>query len=389
MDGAAGLPLNERGGKTCLELAHTPNLDAMSRQSSLGLVRTIPAGMEPSSANACISAFGYDPTVYRLGRAAIEARSMGISIDKGEVVFRCNLVTVENGKMQDYSAGHISTEEAQQLIAALNESLGSDTVQFYPGLRYRHIAKIRGREDTLLAACTPPHDIPGRIVDEYMPRGEGSDLLRDLMNNSRNVLAEHPVNVERKSRGESPANMIWLFWGSSDEKDIPSFKQVYGLKAAVTSAVDVIMGLAQMMGMGVLEIPGVTDGLDNDFAGQVNGALEALDEYDLIIIHIEATDEAAHAGSIDEKIEAIQKIDSDVISRISVWGGDSLRVLIMPDHPTPIETRTHSPDPVPFMLWGEGFTANGATKFTEAEAVKTGLYIDPGYNIMSRLVGKG
>ena len=389
MDGASGLPLPERGGKTCLELAHTPNLDALAREGILGMVRTIPSGMEPSSANACISVLGYDPKVHRLGRAAIEARSMGIPIDEGEVVFRCNLVTIKDGKMQDYSAGHISTSEAQQLIDALNESLGSDMVEFYPGVRYRHIAKIKGREDTLLATCTPPHDIPGRTVDEFIPRGQGSDLLRDLMENSRNVLREHPVNVERKSRGESPANMIWLFWGSGKEPDIPAFKQVYGLKAAVTSAVDVIQGLARMMGMGVLDIPGVTDGLDNDFTGQVSGALAALDEYDVIVIHIEATDEAAHAGSIDEKVEAIQRIDNEVVGQIGAWRRDSLRVLIMPDHPTPIEIRTHSPDPVPFMLWGEGFTSNGARRFTEAEADKTGLYIDPGYNIMSRLVGRG
>jgi 2,3-bisphosphoglycerate-independent phosphoglycerate mutase len=389
MDGASGLPLPERGGKTCLELAHTPNLDAMAQEGSLGMVRTIPQGIEPSSANACLSLLGYDPLVYRLGRAAIEARSMNIPIGSGEVVFRCNLVTINGGKMQDYSAGHISTGEAQKLIEALNEALGSETVRFYPGLSYRHIAKIRGREDTLLATCTPPHDIPGRPVDEFMPRGPGSEVLCELMRNSEDVLLQHPVNVARKSRDESLANMIWLFWGSGRESDIPAFKRVYGLDAAVASAVDVIRGLAQMMGMEVLEIPGVTDGLDNDFAGQASGALAALDRYDLAVIHIEATDEAAHVGSIDEKVEAIQRTDSEVVSRLRAWRGDDLRVLIMPDHPTPIETQTHSPDPVPFVLWGGGFASNGAKRLTEAEADKTGLFIDPGYNIMSRLVGKG
>jgi 2,3-bisphosphoglycerate-independent phosphoglycerate mutase len=389
MDGASGLPLQERGGKTCLELAHTPNLDAMAREGVLGMARTIPPGMEPSSANGCLSVLGYDPQVYRLGRAAVEARSMGIPIGEGEVVFRCNLVDIDDGKMRDYSSGHISTGEARQLIDALNESLGSDTVHFYSGLSYRHLAKIRGREDTLLATCTPPHDIPGKPIKEFMPRGSGSDLLRDLMRRSEDVLREHPVNVARKSRGELSANIVWLFWGSGKEPDIPAFKQVYGLEAAVTSAVDVILGLARMTGMGVLEIPGVTDGLDNDFAGQVSGALSALDEYDLAVIHIEAPDEEAHAGSIDRKIEAIQRIDDEVVSRLSARRGDALRVLIMPDHPTPIEIQTHSPAPVPFLLWGEGFTSNGAKRFTEAEAVKTGLFIDPGYNIMGRLVGTG
>ncbi|MFC2056075.1 cofactor-independent phosphoglycerate mutase [Chloroflexota bacterium] len=389
IDGAAGLPLPECGGKTCLELAHTPNLDAMTQEGTLGLACTIPSGMELSSSNACMSVLGYDPEAHRLGRAAIEARSMGIPVGDGEVVFRCNLVTIDDGKMRDYSSGHISTGEAQQLIDALNESLGNDSVHFYPGFSYRHIARIIGREDTLLATCTPSHDIPGKPINEFMPDGSGSDLLRDLMKCSEDVLREHPVNVERRSRGESPANMIWLFWGSGGGPDMPAFKQVYGLDGVVTSAVDVIRGLALMMGMGILEILGVTDGLDNDFAGQATGALAALDEFDLAVIHIEATDEAAHAGSIIDKVEAIQRIDNEVVSRLSAWRGDALRVLIMPDHPTPIKIRTHSPDPVPFLLWGEGFIPNGARRFTEAEAAKTGLFIDPGYNIMSRLTGKG
>ncbi len=388
IDGAAGLPLPERGGKTSLELAQTPNLDAMAREGMLGRARTIPDGLEASSANACMSVLGYDPEVYPLGRAAIEARSIGIPIGDGEVLFRCNLVTVTDGRMQDYSAGHIPTDEARKLIQALNEKLGNDTVQFYPGLSYRHITKIRGREDTLLATCTPPHDIAGRSIDKFMPTGPGSDLLLKLMTGSIELLREHPVNLERQARGELAANMAWLFWGSAKEPDIPSFKQVHGLDAAVTSAVDVIKGLAQMMGMRSMEIPGVSDGMNNDFAGQASGALAALDGNDLAVIHIEATDEAGHTGSIDEKVEAIRIIDHEVVSRIRAWRKDALRVLIMPDHPTPIETRTHNSEPVPFMLWGEGFTSNGAERFTEAEAARTDLFIDPGYNIMGKLVGK-
>ncbi|MFC2021103.1 cofactor-independent phosphoglycerate mutase [Chloroflexota bacterium] len=388
IDGASGLPLPERLGRTCLELAQTPNLDAMAREGLVGMARTIPAGLEASSVNGCMSVLGYDPKLYRLGRAAIEARNMGIPIGDGELLFRCNLVTVNDGRMQDYSAGHIHTGEARRLINALNESLGSDAVHFYPGLNYRHIVKITGREDTLLAACTPPHDIPGKSVDAFMPRGPGSDLLRDLMKQSEHVLREHPVNMERKARGEPPANMVWLFWGSGKEPDIPAFKQVYGLEAAVTSAVDVILGLARMMGMAILEIAGVTDGLNNDFAGQTSGALAALDEYDLVVIHIEATDEAGHVGSIDDKVEAIRRVDSEVVSRLRARRGDAIRVLIMPDHPTSIKTRTHSPEPVPFMLWGDGFTSNGAKRFTEVEAAKTDLFIDSGYNIMSKLMGK-
>lgn len=382
-----------RGGKTCLELAKTPNLDSMAKKGVLGLARTIPAGMEPSSSNACMSVLGYDPSHYRLGRAAIEARSMGISFDKEEALFRCNLVSVIDGKMADYSAGHITTEEARQLIEALNEALGSDTLHFYPGVSYRHIAKIKGlqdtRQDTLLAECTPPHDIPGKPVEEFLPRGPGSDLLLELMKRSEAVLREHPVNIARQARGDLPANTIWLFWGSGKESALPTFKQAYGLEAAVTSAVDVIKGLAEMMGMEVLEIPGVTDGMDNDFAGQATGALVALKEKDLVVIHIEATDEAGHTGSTAEKVEAIQKTDSEVVSRLRSWKGEALRILIMPDHLTPIVTRTHNPDPVPFMLWGEGFTSNGAKRFTEKEAAGTGLFLDPGFGIMSRLIGGG
>ncbi len=389
IDGASGLPLPERGSKTCLELAYTPNLDAMAKKGVLGMVRTIPEGMEPSSSNGCMSVFGYNPKTYQVGRAAIEARSLNIPVGSGEVVFRCNLVTIADGRMQDYSAGHISNEEAHQLIEALNKSLGSDKVQFYPGLSYRHIIKIKGREDTLLATCTPPHDIPNKPIDEYMPSGPGSDFLIELMKKSESVLQEHPVCKERKLKGKPQANMIWLFWGSSKEPDIPSFKQVYGLDAAVTSAVDVIRGIAQMIGIKVLEIPRVTDGMDNDFTGQINGALAALKSYTLVAIHIEAPDEEAHAGSIDNKVKAINIIDREVISRLSTWRGNTLRVLIMPDHPTPIEIRTHSPDPVPFMLWGEGFTPNRAKRLTEVEAKSTGLFITDGYKIMSRLLGKG
>ena len=386
IDGASGWPLPERGGRTCLELAHTPNLDAVTREGILGLVRTVPSGMEPSSACACMSVLGYDPKVYYRGRAAIEAKSMDIPISNGEVVFRCNLVAVRDGKMLDYSSGHISTAEAQPLIGALNERLGNDQVHFYPGIGYRHICKIRGREDTLLATCTPPHDIPGKLIGDYMPVGSGSDLLRDLMKRSEVVLREHPVNVARRSRGELPASMLWLFWGSGRVPDMPPFEEVYGLRAALTSGVDLLLGLAQMAGMDSLKIPGVTDGLDNDYAAQAAGALEALEERDMVVIHIEAPDEAAHGGSIDEKVEAIQRIDRQVLSRLRYWRPGTLRVLIMPDHPTPIKTQTHSADPVPFVLWGAGFTTNGAKRFTEVEAKGTGLFVDPGCSIMSRLV---
>jgi len=387
IDGASGWPIPERGGKTCLELAQTPALDAMAKEGIVGLARTVPPGMEPSSACACMSVLGYDPKVYYRGRAGIEARSMGIPIDDGEVVFRCNLVAIRDGKMWSYSSGYISTDEAEILITALNEGLGSNEVHFYPGVSYRHICKLKRHEDTLLASCTPPHDIPGQPIADFLPRGQGSEVLRDLMARSEMVLQEHPVNIARRSRGEIPATVIWLFWGSGQLPDMPAFRQIHGLDAAMTSGVDLLNGLARLAGMAVLDIAGVTDNQDNDYAAQAIGALKALEKHDLVVIHIEAPDEAAHDRAIDEKIEAIQRIDSEVVSRLRAWQGD-IRLLIMPDHPTPIEVQTHTDDPVPFLLWGPGFIANGAKRFTEAEARSTGFFLGEGYKIMGRLLGE-
>jgi 2,3-bisphosphoglycerate-independent phosphoglycerate mutase len=385
IDGAAGRPLTGRAGKTCLELAATPHLDAMAREGYLGLARTVPTGMEPSSACACMSVMGYDPTIYYKGRASIEARSLGIDIAPGEVVFRCNLVTVKGGKMFDYSAGHITSDEARDIIATLNKELGGKNFIFYPGVSYRHILKIKGREETLGAICTPPHDIPGRAVAGYLPHGPGSDLLIDLMKRSQTALRGHQVNKERLSRGEPTVTMIWLFWGSGMLHALPTFKKAYGLEAALTSGVDLLRGLAKMAGIEALDIKGVTDGPDSDHTAQVEGALDSLKRRDLVIIHIEAPDEAGHGGSADEKIAAIEKVDRDVIAKLR--NQKDLHMLIMPDHPTPIEVRTHTSEPVPFMMWGEGIKTNGATRFTEAEAARTGVFIDPGYKIMGRLLG--
>ena len=384
MDGAAGLPLPEQG-KTCLDLAGTLNLDRMARNALVGMTRTVPKGMEPSSACACMSVLGYDPVVYYRGRAGIEAKSMGIPVAKGDVVFRCNLVTVQDGKMQDYSAGHISTEEGRELVADLNENLGSGTVRFYPGVNYRQMLKLSGHEATLEALCTPPHDIPGQPVQGNLPRGRGSEVLLDLIKRSEAILKDHPVNTRRRLEGKLPATTIWLFWGTGDIPEMPSFKQVYGLDAVMTSGVDLLRGLAQMVSMSVFEIPGVNDGLDNDYSAQIKGALQALDKYDLVVVHVEAPDEAGHSGFAAEKIEAIQRIDRYMVGQLLEWHKEGLRVLIMPDHPTPIQTRTHNADPVPFMIWGPDFLTNGAVRFTESEARKTGLIIEPGYNIMLRL----
>ncbi len=386
IDGAAGWPLPEYGGKTCLELACTPNMDAMAKGGRLGLVRTVPSGMEPSSACACMSILGYDPVVYYRGRSAIEALSMGNPVTEGETAFRCNLVTVVEGKMRSHSAGHISSEEARRLVAALNDSVGTEQVHFYPGVSYRHLCKIVGREDTLLAECTPPHNIPDKDIREYLPRGQGSDILRDLMVRSEPVLERHPVNVVRVSRGDLPATMIWLFWGSGALPEVPFFRERYGVSAALTSGVDLLRGLARMAKMSVLDIPGVTDDAGNDYAAQARGALTALEQYDLVVIHIEAPDEAGHAGSVEEKVDAIQRTDDEVVGPLLRGAQGALRALVMPDHATPIEKRTHSREPIPFMLWGAGIAPNGAQRFTEVEAKSTQLFIEQGHTLMGRLL---
>jgi 2,3-bisphosphoglycerate-independent phosphoglycerate mutase len=387
MDGASGYPIPERDGKTSLELAYTPNLDALAKESFVGLARTVPPGMEASSACACMSVLGYDPKVFYKGRAGIEARSMGIPIEDGEVVFRCNLVAVRDGKMWSYSSGYISTGEACTLIGALNEALASDEVQFYPGVSYRHICKIKGHENTLQAECTSPHDIPGQSVAGNLPRGRGSEVLCDLMARSEAVLSEHPVNREREKRGAIPATMIWLFWGSSRLLDMPSFEGQYGLRAVMTSGVDLLDGLARLAGMEVLDIPGVTDNIDNDYAAQAKGAISALSKYGLVVVHIEAPDEAAHDRAIDAKIGAIEKIDQEVVGRLRAYPGD-IRLLVMPDHSTPIPMQAHADDPVPFLIWGVRVKPNGAGRLTEAEAKGTGLFLEKGYTIMSTFVGK-
>jgi 2,3-bisphosphoglycerate-independent phosphoglycerate mutase len=333
-----------------------------------------------------MSVLGYDPKVYYRGRSAIEAHGMGVPVDEGEAVFRCNLVAVRNGTMWSYSSGHISTTEGQHLIATLNDRLGSYNVHFYPGVGYRHLCKIKGREDTLLARCTPPHDIPDKAVSGFLPEGPGSDLLRELMARSELVLRDHPVNAERRTRGDIPATMIWLFWGSGKIPAIPAFKEVYGLDAAVISGVDIVRGLARMTGLAVVDVAGVTGDMNNDYVSQATGILEALEKYDMVVAHVEATDEAAHAGSTEDKMEAIQQVDEQIVSRLRSCDEDALRVLILPDHATPIQTQTHVGDPVPFILWGPGFTANGAIRFTEAEARGTAVLVEQGFDIMRRLI---
>jgi len=384
MDGASGWPLKNRGDKTTLELARTPYLDALTKKGCLGLTHNVPHGMEPSSAIACMSLLGYNPEVYYRGRAAIEAVSIGVNIAPDETIFRCNLTAIKAGCMWSYCAGHISNAEAQELIDALNTQLGSSEVCFYPGVGYRHLLKIKGHPETARTVCTPPHDIPGKAVADFLPWGEGSDFLLRLMKESEAVLHDHHVNLGRIARGEVPATTAWFFWGSGAIPPTPSFKEQYGIAAALTSGVDLLRGLGMMMGMTILEIPGVTDNINNDFTGQVQGALAALQNHDLVVIHIEAPDEAGHSGKADEKIAAIEKTDALVVSQLGQV--KDLRLLVLPDHPTPVAIQTHTSEPVPFLMQGPGFVANGGRRFTETEAKQTGALITSGYNIMKEFI---
>jgi 2,3-bisphosphoglycerate-independent phosphoglycerate mutase len=387
VDGAAGLPIPEKNSKTSLELARTPNLDVMDKQGMLGLARTVPPGMEPGSAVACMSVMGYDPKIYYKGRASIEAASIGVAVGPDDTVFRCNLVNTAGGKMNDYSGGHITTAEAAEIIKTLDEKLGSDNIKFYPGVTYRHILKLKGYEAALQAKCTPPHDISGKEIKDFLPHGPGRDILLDLMTRSETVLKSHKINVARVKKGLVPITTIWLFWGSGRVPAMPSFRKTYGINAAMTSAVDLLKGLAKMAAIDILNIPGITDGSDNDHAGQAEGALKSLDSHDLVIIHIEAPDESGHGGHADQKIKDIENIDREVVGRLRNYKGD-LRVLVMPDHPTPINLRTHTADPVPFLIWGKGIKPGTAARFTEIEAEKTGNIIPDGYKIMETLLRK-
>jgi 2,3-bisphosphoglycerate-independent phosphoglycerate mutase len=409
IDGASGWPAAAHAGRTSLETAHTPNLDRLAAEGRVGVVSNVPEGMEASSAIACMSVMGFDPCGYYAGRGPIEAAAMGIELEPGQVAMRCNLVTVLDGRLASYSAGNISSAESAELIAALQEGLGDERCRFYPGVGFRHILTVRGRADLLSSSFTPPHDIAGQPVDASVPVGPGAAFAMDLMERSKAILQRHPVNERRMARGKPPATQIWLFWPGMRPAQMPAFADLYaGRKAALTSPVDLLRGLAVQTRIDFLAIPGVTDGPDNDYAGQMKAALAALSDHDVVFVHVESPDEAGHAGDAAGKVEAIEKIDALMVPQIveaAVVGGrapaaaggrapgaagsagDGLRLLVLPDHPTPLEIRTHVAEPVPFLMWGAGFEANGASAYTEEAARATGLAVAPGHLLMSTFLG--
>lgn len=386
LDGAAGWPLAELGSKTTLGYASTPNLDALAAMGTVGLAQTVPAGVEPSSAAACTSILGYDPVADYVGRGAIEAASLGVTLAPDEIALRMNLVHIAGGIMGSYACGHIRTNESRAIVEELAAALGDGTFTFHPGTAYRHILVVKDHPELLELVYTPPHDISDQPVAGRTPHGEGAEVLLDLMERARPVLAASKVNQARAARGDLAATDIWPFWPGVAPAGLRPFSEMHGITAALTSGVDLLNGLAVLFGVERLAIAGVTDGADNDYRAQIEGALDALDDHDLVIVHVEAPDEEGHGGNIEGKVAAIEAIDREIISVLRECAGH-IRILAMPDHPTPIELKTHVGEPVPFILAGPGIAPGTARAYTELEAAATGLVIDPGRGVMDLLLG--
>jgi 2,3-bisphosphoglycerate-independent phosphoglycerate mutase len=392
IDGASGWPVASLGGRTSLEAAHIPNLDRLAREGTVGLADNVPEGMEASSAVACMSVMGFDPAVYYAGRGPIEATAMGIELEPGQVALRCNLVTVTDGRLVSYSAGNISSEEARELVESLRDGLADERLGLYAGVGFRHILTVREGDDLLATRFSPAHDVTDRLVEDFGPAGPGAALVRDLTERSKVILAEHPVNKTRIARGQLPATQIWLFWPGMKPERVPSFTAANGgRKAVLTSAVDLLRGLAIQTGVDLVTIPGVTDAGDNDYEAQMAGALTALVDHDVVFVHVEAPDEASHAGDAAGKVRALEQVDALMVPQATSVGGAArgageaggISLLVLPDHPTPVEIKTHVAEPVPFVMWGPGYAANGAQAFSEAEARATGFAVAPGHLLLS------
>ena len=389
LDGAAGWPVAELGGKTTLQAARTPNLDELARAGRVGLAQTVPEGSEPSSSAACTSIVGYDPVEDYVGRGAIEAAAMGIRLAPDEVALRLNTVTITDGIMTSYAAGHISTAESNAIVCDIATSLDDGTFTLYPGVAYRHILVVKDHPELLDISFTPPHDISDRPVAAYLPHGPGAELLLDFMQRAKPLLENSGINRCRAADCGFPVTDVWPFWPGVAPKGMVPFATLRGISAAMTSGVDLLGGLAVLAGMDRLEIAGVTGGSDNDYAGQAQGGLAALADHGLVVIHVESPDEEGHAGDTMAKVAAIEAIDREVIARVRVLAEErgDVRLLAMPDHPTPIEIKTHVGEPVPFLLWGPGVDANGASAYDEVAAAATGLKLDPGRLVMDELLG--
>jgi len=392
-DGMADRPLKELNGLTPLKKASTPNMDRLVKEGIPGKARTIPEGFPPGSDVANLSILGYDPEAYYSGRAPLEAASMGIPLDKNDVAYRCNLVTLdyrgEETIMDDYSGGHISTGEARALIESIGNELGTDNIIFHPGISYRHL--MVWKNGLIDIDCTPPHDITGKPVTPYLPKGEGSNILKKLMDESVDILTEHSVNKKRVLNGNKPANSIW-FWGQGKRPSMPTFQEKYSLTGSLISAVDLTKGLGVYAGFEILDVPGATGYIDTNYKGKAEYALEALKRNDIVYVHIEAPDEAGHNGNLRDKIKAIEDIDSIVIGplfRSLQESNEPFRILVMPDHATPIEIRTHTDEMVPFVLYDSTVKPDPSGLLTYDEDIVSSssvLTFEKGHELMDFLL---
>ncbi len=355
-DGMADRPVEVLDGKTPLQRAAIPNMDRLVQQGTVGKIRTVPEGFHPGSDIANLNILGYDPQKFYSGRAPLEAASIGIDLRENDVAYRCNLVTLKYNKdktravMDDYSSGHISTGESTELMNEINSEIGSAEIRFYPGVSYRHIMVWSSGATDI--ECTPPHDITGKDIADYLPVGDREDMLRDIMMKASGILEGHPVNRERMKKGNKPANSIW-FWGQGKKLNIPTFREKYSLEGALVSAVDLMRGLGINAGFEILQVPGITGYLDTNYIGKAEAALNALKQKDIVYIHVEAPDEAGHSGKVTDKIQAIEDFDRLVVGTVmeGLKSFDEYRVLILPDHATPISIKTHSEEPVPFVIF--------------------------------------
>ena len=389
-DGMADHPLDVLGGKTPLEAARTPNMDWLAARGVLGMAHVIPDGFPPGSDVGNMSIMGYDPAVYHTGRSPLEAASMGVGLGPKDIAFRCNLVTLggtgDETFMEDFTSGHISSEEAAEIIRDLGRELGRNHIEFFAGVSYRHLMVWRSGKEEM--TTTAPHDITDQKISAYKPRGDGADVLLNLMEASEPILADHPVNKKRQAEGRRKATSIWL-WGQGRAPVLPSLTERFGIHGGVISAVDIINGLGVYAGLERIFVPGITGFLDTNYRGKGEYAVESLEKNDLVFVHVEAIDEAGHMGDVEKKIQAIEDFDEKVVGTVlaGMAHRKDWRVLLMPDHPTAIALKTHVAEPVPFVLFSaEEPRDNGNVGYNERDAGKTGIVAKEAFRLMEALI---
>jgi 2,3-bisphosphoglycerate-independent phosphoglycerate mutase len=389
-DGAADDPLPELNGKTPLEAANTPNMDAIAHSGRIGTVRTVPPGFESGSDVATMCLLGYDPAVYHTGRAPLEAAAQRIPLSPSDWVFRCNLVTVVDGIMKDHSAGGISNAEAQRLISDLSHELDLAGFEFHYGVSYRNLLVYRGHEEFSLTT-KPPHEIPDEPISRWLPKGKGSEILRDIMDRSRELFRDHDINGTRIDTGHNPATQVWL-WGQGHAPNMPTFEKRFGVSnGCMITGVDLLRGLAVLLGWQVKEVEGMTSFHDTNYAGQGAATAAGLDQYDLVFSHIEAPDEASHQADFKTKIASIEAIDKHVVGPVlaKLKTFPDWRILVMPDHPTNIATRKHGYSPTLFAMAGTRVHSAFQRPYTEAAAKASDLHIEKGHELMEYFLGSG